>query len=265
MTKARIEAKIKGLGKIYRADAPFDEALKALKRKRAKIISSRDLAYARMHEGGSSSLCLNGSYVREGDISIPKQKGEILIKNSLILKSPEQATQARGEGKEFFIDKKQAMKYLEKAKNSEDNSTILITDFTSIPTNTFGNDKLTAWLFEDQAKEYGLFLKENKIDEMSLYFDDQDYVDSQEESYANQLWLCFLDSGSDLNGKYRLFNYYYPVRGVLKGTGKASSHERLYTNKQVDIATRIIFGVREGKLPASKLEKVLDFLRKLKE
>ena len=216
--EAKLEAKIKGLGEIYQKDVPFDKALKALKSKKAEIISLRDLVYARMQEESKNTLCQYGSYVKEGDIYVPNQKGVILTRNSLILKSPEQAIQAKGDRIEFHIDKKQALKYLEKAKDQKDNLVILLTDFNSIPTNRFGNDKLTTWLFEDQAKDYGLFLKENGINEMPLFFNDQDYINKQKSPYANQLWLGCLLGRYNLRGNLGgLFLFYnQKVRGVFK-------------------------------------------------
>ena len=265
IAKVEFEAKIEGLGEIYKVYAPFDKALEALKSRKAKIITSRDLAYARIQEGSRSDSSTYGSYVKEGDIYIPNQKGVILTRNSLVLKSPKQATQAHKKNKKFYIDKKQAMKYLEKAKHQKDNSAILLTDFNSIPTNRFGDDKLTVWLFQDQAKDYGLFLKENGINERPLHFNDQNYI-KQKSPYADQLWLDYLGKWSYFAGDDRFLSYGDMVRGVLKKTGEASSRKSLpYTPKQIQKMYKIIDGVKEGKLPNSKLEKVLDFLEELKE
>jgi len=224
-----IEAIIKEIGKIYFEEEPFDEAVEELKGMGAKIITARDLAYSRIKEGYTSSLSEIGSYVKEGVIYIPKQKGVILLRDSLALKSPKKLRRAHWKGDEFFIYKDQAFEYLEKAKDPRDDSAILITDFASIPTNRFGEDERTNWLFKDQAKNYGLFLNERTNwlfkdlnyglfyvkKGASLHFNNQAYTNKQEEPYANQLWLglalCggpFL-SGSGLSCCGR-------VRGVLQ-------------------------------------------------
>jgi hypothetical protein len=54
LTKPKLEATVESLGNIYRVEAPFDEALEALTAQNARIISARDLAYARISQGEDS-------------------------------------------------------------------------------------------------------------------------------------------------------------------------------------------------------------------
>ena len=202
MINITLEANVKGLGEVYKVEnAPFDEALKALGDK--EIITARDLAYARIKEGKDSSLSQNGSYIREGVVYVLNSQNKIiLIRNSLILKSPKKAVQAHRKGEEYLISKKLANNVSKYADDA-----ITLSNVTSIPTNRFGEDQTTAWLFNDMAKEYGLFLKDEcDINEMLLSFDSNEYINKQKSPYANQLWLHWLDNWSGLDG-YGRFLY----------------------------------------------------------
>ena len=59
------------------------------------------------------------------------------------------------------------------------------------------------------------------------------------------------------------------VRGVLKGSAEGTSQKisgKLpYTQRQLDKYSKIISEVRQGNVPSSKLEEVLDFFERLKE
>ena len=107
LIKPELEAKIKGLGEIYRVDKPFNEALESLKEQKAKVISSRELAYARIKEGRNSSLSNNGSYTREGFLYL-KNEPVLLDLNSplLDLQLAEKAVEGNRKGNYFLADSK---------------------------------------------------------------------------------------------------------------------------------------------------------------
>lgn len=265
------EAEVKGLGIIHRVEEPFDEALKTIKGAGAVPITARDLAYARMREGDDSSLCTRGSYIKEGVVYIPSKA--LLIRNSPLLnqKLAQEAVQVHRKSNEFHVNDKLTKKYQEQAEADKnkfpEKKRILIISKRGtfeIPTNRFKDEELTLWLFEDLAEDYGDFLKNNKINRMPVYL-----TSNNKEKFANQLWLGNLGLRSYLNGDYRLLGFGHNVRGVLKesaaGTSQKFSEKLPYTPKQVDKISKIINGVRQGNIPASKLEKALEFLNRLKE
>jgi len=266
------EADVKGLGTVHKVDKPFDEALKTIKDAGASVIAARDLAYSRIQEGERSSLSTNGSYIKEGVLYVPDKT--LFIRNSPLLnqKLAGKAVQAHRDGSEFYFDKKLPEKYQEQAQADKDKSPekrrILEVGKRgrfNIPTNRFKDEELTLWLSKDQAEAYGSFLKDNGISKMPVYSSDND-----KRNFANQLWLCRLDDRSELGGYGGLLDFGYGVRGVLnsaEGTQskKSDSKTRLpYTQRQVDSISKIINGVKQGKVPASKLEKALNFLERLK-
>ncbi|MEK6935277.1 MAG: hypothetical protein AABW67_00660, partial [Nanoarchaeota archaeon] len=228
MTKA-YEAEIKGLGIVHRVAKPFDEALKTIKGAGASLISARDLAYARIQEGRDSSLCNFGSYIKEGVISVPNQS--LFIRNSPLLNQEfaEQAVQAHKDGKEFYIDDKLTNQYCKQAEADKnkplEKRRVLSLNKRGkfeIPTNRFNQEELTLWLFQDQAENYGLFLRDKKIkgiNEMPVYLSSND----NNKNFANQLWLCGLDCRSVLGGYGRGLGCGDDVRGVLKGSAEGTS------------------------------------------
>lgn len=158
-----LEANIRGLGKIFRVEDPFDEALNELKENNCKLISARDLAYARIQDGNTkgtkeSLLCSNYFNIREGILYLPKVKKSIaLVRTSLCLEHPKEAVERQKNNRELFINEREADAYLKR----RDTLIINPMDDKRIPTNRFAENEITVWIFQDQAKDYGLWLKAN--------------------------------------------------------------------------------------------------------
>jgi len=211
--KLKLEGAVKGLGDVYYADAPFDEATKLFRQDGLELMSARDLAYARIQTGENSLFSGNGSWIREGVIYFPKQEDKIvLVRNSATLRNPVKATEARAQLEEFLLKKRTAKEYLKKVKTGDD-SVYLAKDGRNIPTERFGEDELTTWLFQDQAENYGDFLNDSSVNEMPLMFDTSEHIRMQRKPYACQLLLGKLDDDSFLNG-CGFINYHRRVRGV---------------------------------------------------
>ena len=222
--KPTLEAEVEGLGKIYRVNRPFNEALESLNEQKAKIISSRDLAYARTKKP-NGSLCNNGSYTREGFLH-SKNEPYLLALDSPLL-DLELADY-------FSTDKEVYNKYREKAEEDKSKSpngrgVIILSggENYKIPTNRFNEDELTLFLFKDQAENYGNFLKENGIDKMPVWLVDRNYVDSEERVILTQLWLHPLDGRSCVYGDSNDFDCYYGVRGLLKKTNEVMKNKEI--------------------------------------
>ena len=201
--RAQLEAEVKGLGKVFYVVAPFDQSLEALRNVGVdKPISLRDLAYARIQTADiNHSLNQNGSYVLQSGIYRPRSNEVSLVKISPILSFPEEATNAHRAKREFYESNKAIKEAFEKSLESSIKSPY---DKKPIPTDQFDEYNLTRWAFEDQAKDYGLFLKENGIDEMPVLLVPEDYVDMQEKPFVTQLWLSrlyYYVSGLDGSGR----------------------------------------------------------------
>lgn len=229
MSEVKIESTIKGLGSILYCDEAFDDALEALNSKGASIISASDLAYARIQRGANHSLSKNGSYVKEGILYLPySDTKRVLLRNSLVLLHPFSAFSYHDINEEYFIkDDLNVNAFLEHTPfGSEFNvNTFLrsvhaddhfdLDDLSPIPTDRFGEDARTVWLFGKNAKDYGLFLQDKgKTKQIEFHTNNDTYIKSQKQEYANQLWLGRSDYNSDIDFHGRNLNGSNRVRGL---------------------------------------------------
>jgi hypothetical protein len=237
MNYAKKEADVAKIGRVLYVEAPFDEALNAIKSKNGKIITMSDLAYSRMQKDVNHSLSQNGSCVREGPLLVPKSDhNKILLRNSLVLKNPALATQSHRDGNEYFLgDNFNVEEFLGKLKEGKDY--LILKDTKGVPHLNFGEDEKTVFLFDKRAKDYGLFLKDalekKGVTELNFSMDNDDYINEQKCPFANQLWLHRLGDNSDVDGSYSNLNNYNRVRGVQR-IGKADAPKKpdLYSSKQ---------------------------------
>ena len=121
-------------------------------------------------------------------------------------------------------------------------------------------DETARGLLKDQTNVYFDFINQDNI---KVYLVSPDTVNSQNNSLLTQLWFSGLDDWSDLDGSGNL-DCSDRVRGVKKTSEAGSQPGKVpYTQRQVTQVAKILKGVREGNLPASKLEKALSFMEKL--
>lgn len=197
---------------IYSAVAvgPFDLAKKALESESYDVISLPINAELRIKQGKEAYISQNGNWVREGVIYVPG-KGNKLVRNSPILYSAQEATQAHRQGMEFYTTNEAVKKALEDFVDFPLNN-------KDIPTNRFNTDSLTVWAFgagdAKKAQAYGDFLKDSGINSMSVYAVDKNYVNEQNSPFVRQLWFSRLVGRSGLYGNYRFLRNGDRVRGV---------------------------------------------------
>ena len=207
MTKLIQDIKSTGISSAY-FEAPFDKAKAELEKQNYEIISLEDNARLRISQGEGEIVSQNGNWVKEGVIYILK-KGRFFTPNSPVLEQPDKATDAHRKNKEYFVTNEQIEKALE-------NSVQVPYNLNPIPTDWFGKEPITDFCFGKSAKDYGLFLKKAGINEMPLWLNNERYVNSQKESYANQLWFNRLDYRSGLVGNSWYLDYSGRLRGVCK-------------------------------------------------
>jgi hypothetical protein len=191
-------------------NAPFDKGKEILEEAGYHIISLQENARLRMQEGKDADISKYGNWVREGVLYVP-EKGIFLTKDSPVMANPKEATKCYKNRKDFYLTNEQVEQSLE-------DSVELIGK--SIPTNRFGEDKITVYAFGEDAKRYGEFLYEAGINEMPVWL-----TDIQDKPFARQMWVCGLGDHqrSGLNGNRGLGNS-YRVRGVqdsAEGTAKS--------------------------------------------
>ena len=250
--KAELDADVEGLGDIYSVYAPFDKALKAIKKEKTKIITLEDLAYSRIKKGNESSLCTEGSFVKEAAIfEVSKvEPPPIFVSDSPILKLAKEATEiykTSGNEVEFYLTEydlevclrktKKEMKKEPRERNmfqfernhlrSEKGNSHW--DVYYIPTNRFGDEEITLWAFKKYAKDYGDFLRSNGIEEMpiitaAIYYEAKGpyginfgtRCDKKHLPFARQLWLADISptNASALIAGAKVFDGSHKVCGV---------------------------------------------------
>ncbi|MDP1695862.1 MAG: hypothetical protein Q8L29_03045 [archaeon] len=200
--------------------APFDEAKATLESKSYRIISLQENAQLRMQEGADSSVSKRGNYTREGVLYLPK-KGIFLVRNSPILDKAKEATNCNRSRKEFYLTIEQVEKALTDSVEFKS---------AGIPTNRFGDDKITSFAFGKDAKAYGEFLRESGINSINTYV-----VNSESNPFARQLWLYGLVDGdrSSLLGDSKGLGYGNGVRGVSASAKGASQTQKSESNKVI--------------------------------
>ena len=242
MVYARKEADLRNNTRVLYVEAPFDQALAAIDSKDGVIITAKQLADARMQFDRNHSLSTNGSYIREGNLFVPNSEHRrVLLRNSLIFGNPAEAVKAHRSGNEYNIPGT-VDSVLGKLKEGKDY--IFLDKLDAVPTDRFGEDGRMVFLFGKSAQDYGLWLNNDGkgVKETGFYnFRNDSHIDKQSGMFADQLWLHWLVSGSDVNGCGRSLSDNLTVRGV-QSIGEAGAKKKpivqTYTPKQMDAYVR---------------------------
>jgi len=191
----------RGISSAY-VVAPFDEGKKALESEEYHIISLEENARLRVQEGKDSYVSQHGNWVREGFLYVPG-KGKFLTKASLVMINPADATSAHRSRREYSLTDAQV-------ENGLANSVKLKNKGFSIPIRRFGEDEVTVFVFGNFVQNYGTFLKEAGIKEMSVRM----INNLGDKPFVRQAWLSRLGYRSRLLGDYRSLYCDSRVRGI---------------------------------------------------
>ncbi len=191
--KVRVDTKPSGIESavIY---SPFDEAYESLTEKGYEIISLPQNAQLRIKEGADSPISKNGNWTREGVLYVPGEKPR-LIKNSPLLQWRTQAIEAYKNGEEFSPTRWQDEQYLI-------GSIEFPQDYTEISIDKLDSEALTIYAFggKDEARNYGEFLRNEKIMKVPIWVVPKEHVNSQKWPFVRQMWFWYLDYRSGLDG-----------------------------------------------------------------
>lgn len=191
-------------------EAPFDKAKKAIELRGYEIISLEDNARLRIQEGKDSSASQDGNRTREGVIYVPNE-GVFLTKNSPIMDNAEEATACHRNLEEFYLNDEQVEKSLMDAINISTKR---------IPANRLKDDEITVYVFGDVAEQYGMFLEETGIMEVSgrkeIAIDALQFVELQDRPFARQVYFAPIPNRSAISGYRDLTFGYSRVRWINK-------------------------------------------------
>lgn len=212
----KLDAEVKGLGRVYRVFGPFDEGVEALGD--MEFISARDLVCAivdvarktkRWQYNGFLEV---GCFVREGVVYV-QGEGIVLVRESPVLESPERTRNLVDE--EFEIDRKRGGEFLERARDERDDSAILLKGTEEIHSDKLSEDERAVWLFGDQVDDLGEVLMRRGVYRIPLHFYCQEFVDEHNGPIANQVFVDSLKSKLSISGMNKEY-YYGKVRGLSR-------------------------------------------------
>ena len=186
--------KIVSLVKPTRAEVVYSQgnfanAKEALESEGYRVASAQDIAQARIEQGKDADVSRYGGWTKDGFLYL-KNNDIRLTKNSPIMANAKEAVECHRNGREFYLTKEQLEQAVEGSVQINENS---------IPTNRFGENEITTYLFGEQAKAYGEFLnKKCKIENLSIYL-----ANAEEKPFARQLWFGGIGNVSVLDGNGR--------------------------------------------------------------
>lgn len=181
-------------------EIPFDQGKELLEKEGYRIISLKENAQLRMQEGKDAFVSKNGNWTREGVLYVPN-KGVFLTKSSLIVVNAQEAIHCHRNEQEFYLTDAQVQESL------ADSVEIL---GNPVPTNRFAENPITVYAFEDQADQYGQFLRNAGIKEMPIWL-----ANLEDKPSVRQMRFLRLTAivRSSLRG-YGCLNCGYRVRGI---------------------------------------------------
>jgi len=274
---------------LQRYTGNFSKCLAEVAKAKQKIATAKQGMEYRIEQGVDSDVCQGGFWCPENFNVVDGRILAALGDYNPLIPYAEQAVNAHRGGKEFYLNDavllngKPATEVLKEIAEQDSEKPVYKkrvldlgqTSTHDVSTDSFADDDGIVFLARGKtfANKYGLFLKNQAgIPEITFYL-----PSISQENYSRGLWLCGLDGGywSNFGGNYRGFGYVVGSRfGVsckrsAEGASqKISASEKKgfpYTPKEYARNLGIVQGVREGRLPNSKLEQVLEFFEKLKK
>ena len=222
MAELKVDVTLEGITSAY-VDGPFDEATRILNENGYRIISSEENALLRMQCSKDSDVSWYGNLTRECFVYVPKG-GIYLVKHSPILDDAKEVVRKNWRCIENYISHEEVDRILE---DSVRIPTCLLptTRYGLIPTNRFGDEEVTAYLFGEQAKPYGKFLKDAGIEEMQIELLIKSHY-SQGLAFVRQLWFSSLNYQSELGGTKEKLHLYRWLRGIKDSKGVTQKKEK---------------------------------------
>ncbi len=192
---------------IVKAEGPLDVCLSQIKSAKAVPVSGEQLAVARVYNGEESEICRKGCWLVGYD-EIRLNNGDLLMtlpKQSVILENPRKAVATHRTGNCIYLTQKQLEARMERASTdltkAREGGVLRIPKnkmASKIPTNKYGEIIETQFVYGAEAKTYGDFLYQKKIESSENYVGDTD----SKGAVACGLWVHYLDSTSSLNDDY---------------------------------------------------------------
>ncbi len=203
---------------VWSQDGAFDTGIAALRKPdetlqkpSLELITSEQLAIIRMRDGPASPFSTQGTWVAENYNYGDGKDAEIVIASGSlnpILKHPVEATNVHSQGKDFYFTDVASWKQLRDVAESDPykamkSGALLVTRKalkSEIPVEALGETPETVFLFREQAKAYGNWLKEQGISSVPQWTADAGYAKTRGNAFGRALWVHALIGRSELYG-----------------------------------------------------------------
>jgi hypothetical protein len=269
--------------KLERNDyGDFAKCLTQLSSRGQRVATAKQAMRERIKQGASADICTSGFWLPENWNSVQGDMLVALQEYNPIIPYAQEAVNAHESGNDFYLTNKvllqgkPALQVLRETAEEDASKPVygrrvLISKdknpITDVPTKSLGEQEEIIFLArgEKLAGQYGEFLHESGIKETSIY---RPPIIAGKD-LARGFWFCRLDGDdrSDFYGYSGCINGYGSgsLLGVSKSAEGTPRKVLPYTQRQLDKQLQIVQKVRAGNVPASKLERVVEFLASLKQ
>lgn len=228
-SKVKRLAEIEGFGSFYEATGGLVDALSALRKEDADIISERDLAYAVIHNNPENHFPDPSGFVREGIIYMPADKAIMLVRTSPTILFPEESAQSYSDGSNYYVHMQLMKKYRTLARKKSRDNEVLLLEYSklngvAIAADNFGKNPITRWLFQDQAASYGRFLRDVGIKDLDFDIDPISKEDVHNpRPHAQHFWHSTMDDSMVMMARVEIYESNIPLLGIKKETDSSAS------------------------------------------
>ncbi|MDD4877565.1 MAG: hypothetical protein PHO02_00840 [Candidatus Nanoarchaeia archaeon] len=215
---------------VYQAQGAFDRCVDEFRAENLEMITAKQLAEARMLGGANHAVSRQWSWLAENFNYLPN--GDILVASGAfnpLLQSPSAAKHATdchraNPFREYFLNDVAVESLQGGAKHK---GKVLLLKRKDVPSNistdAFSKEAVTAFLFGDEADNYGRFLRENGIKNVPLYVVDKAHAKEQGKAFSRALWADYLYYNSALYGN---LSNLYDILGRAFGVRRSEPEGR---------------------------------------
>ena len=251
MVNLNVIARVEGLGEIVESYEDLYTQLRQLRQNRARLITPRDEAFARLSTRGTEDI--GKSYGTRTSSGFEYAQGQPLIlrleSRLNDLKLARLAVEANRAGK--YLSTESAKEYRESLRQAEkdenkspaERSVIVLPSRDKFTITDKEHWEVLKTILKDQAEQYF-----NLNGPITVYPIPKDVVDAQNGTILNYMWFSNLDNRSDFNGNSGDLNIDSRARGIVQMSGRPSLIENIYSQiYQIDNLFLAYKKARKGK------------------
>jgi hypothetical protein len=202
----------------------FGEGVTALKEEGLELITTQDLAEARILGGPNTVLSKCSACTSEGIIYLPERKEYLVVDriNNPILRKPMEASAAESRDRLFYPEQEVVDELRGQARRDGKNGVLLLPRKEikdRIPVEALADKPLTRFLFRNLAEEYGRFLKSIDSNNIGIDIAALARAGNERQNFARVLELspvrekreCWQEASSFCDSRIQYTRLNYPL------------------------------------------------------